>query len=45
MELHTQAALKLYNENVNLYWRGPLGEFFRQYFFALDREELPFNRA
>lgn len=24
---------------------GRLGEFFRQYFFALDREELPFNRA
>jgi len=23
------------------YW----GEFFRQYFFALDREEMPFNRA
>ena len=22
-----------------------LGEFFRQYFFALDRDELPFNRA
>ena len=22
-----------------------LGEFFRQYFFALDREDLPFNRA
>jgi glutamate synthase domain-containing protein 2 len=22
-----------------------LGEFFRQYFFALDRQELPFNRA
>ncbi|AMX02180.1 FMN-binding glutamate synthase family protein [Microbulbifer thermotolerans] len=22
-----------------------LGEFFRQYFYALDREELPFNRA
>jgi hypothetical protein len=22
-----------------------LGEFFRQYFFVLDREELPFNRA
>ena len=21
------------------------GEFFRQYFFAMDREELPFNRA
>lgn len=21
------------------------GEFFRQYFFALDREEMPFNRA
>ena len=24
---------------------GTLGEFFRQYFFAMDREELPFNRA
>ena len=22
-----------------------LGEFFRQYFFAMDRQELPFNRA
>ena len=22
-----------------------LGEFFRQYFFAMDREEYPFNRA
>lgn len=22
-----------------------LGEFFRQYFFAMDREEMPFNRA
>lgn len=22
-----------------------LGEFFRQYFFTMDREELPFNRA
>jgi glutamate synthase domain-containing protein 2 len=22
-----------------------LGEFFRQYFFSMDREELPFNRA
>ena len=22
-----------------------LGEFFRQYFFAMDREELPFNRS
>ncbi|MFW5451132.1 MAG: FMN-binding glutamate synthase family protein [Methylophagaceae bacterium] len=22
-----------------------IGEFFRQYFFAMDREELPFNRA
>ena len=22
-----------------------LGQFFRQYFFAMDREELPFNRA
>ena len=27
----------------NLFTR--LGEFFRQYFFAMDREELPFNRA
>ncbi|WP_375205304.1 FMN-binding glutamate synthase family protein [Hyphococcus sp.] len=27
----------------NLFTR--LGEFFRQYFFALDREEMPFNRA
>ncbi|GAB4521620.1 MAG: FMN-binding glutamate synthase family protein [Parvularculaceae bacterium] len=27
----------------NLFLR--LGEFFRQYFFALDREEMPFNRA
>ena len=22
-----------------------LGEFFRQYFFSMDREEMPFNRA
>lgn len=22
-----------------------LGEFFRQYFFAMEREEMPFNRA
>lgn len=22
-----------------------MGEFFRQYFFAMDRQELPFNRA
>ena len=22
-----------------------IGEFFRQYFFAQDREEMPFNRA
>lgn len=27
------------------YWFENLGEFFRQYFFAMDREELPFNRA
>ncbi|MEE4246696.1 MAG: FMN-binding glutamate synthase family protein [Kangiellaceae bacterium] len=27
------------------YWFEHLGEFFRQYFFAQDREELPFNRA
>ena len=27
------------------YWFERLGEFFRQYFFAMDREEMPFNRA
>jgi len=27
------------------YFFEDLGEFFRQYFFAMDREELPFNRA
>lgn len=27
------------------YWSEFLGEFFRQYFFSNDREELPFNRA
>ena len=27
------------------YWFEHLGEFFRQYFFANDREEMPFNRA
>ena len=27
------------------YWSEYLGEFFRQYFFTNDREELPFNRA
>lgn len=27
------------------YLLSTLGEFFRQYFFAMDREELPFNRA
>ncbi|MCH9674114.1 MAG: FMN-binding glutamate synthase family protein, partial [Gammaproteobacteria bacterium] len=27
------------------YFFEHLGEFFRQYFFALDREEFPFNRA
>ena len=27
------------------YFLEHLGEFFRQYFFAMDREELPFNRA
>ncbi|MCG7915179.1 MAG: FMN-binding glutamate synthase family protein, partial [Candidatus Thiodiazotropha weberae] len=26
------------------YFFEHLGEFFRQYFFAMDREELPFNR-
>ena len=27
------------------YLFSKLGEFFRQYFFAMDREEMPFNRA
>lgn len=27
------------------YFFENLGEFFRQYFFAMDREEMPFNRA
>ncbi len=27
------------------YFFETLGEFFRQYFFAMDREEMPFNRA
>lgn len=27
------------------YFLEHLGVFFRQYFFAMDREELPFNRA
>lgn len=27
------------------YFFEHIGEFFRQYFFALDRDELPFNRA
>ena len=27
------------------YFFEHLGEFFRQYFFAMDREEMPFNRA
>lgn len=27
------------------YLLSNLGEFFRQYFFAMDREEMPFNRA
>jgi len=27
------------------YFFEHLGEFFRQYFFAMDREELPFNRT
>ena len=27
------------------YWLEHLGEFLRQYFFAMDREEMPFNRA
>ncbi len=27
------------------YWFEELGKFFRQYFFAMDREEMPFNRA
>jgi glutamate synthase domain-containing protein 2 len=27
------------------YFFEKLGEYFRQYFFAMDREEMPFNRA
>ena len=27
------------------YFFEEMGEFFCQYFFALDREEMPFNRA
>lgn len=27
------------------YFFEHIGEFFRQYFFAMDREEMPFNRA
>ncbi len=27
------------------YFFEHMGEFFRQYFFTMDREELPFNRA
>ncbi len=27
------------------WWLEHLGVFFRQYFFAMDREEMPFNRA
>lgn len=27
------------------YWFEHLGEFFRQYLYAMDREEMPFNRA
>lgn len=27
------------------YWFEHLGTFFRQYFFTMDREEMPFNRA
>ena len=27
------------------YFFEHLGEFFRQYFFSMDREELPFNTA
>lgn len=26
------------------YWMEHIGVFFRQYFFAMDREEMPFNR-
>jgi len=27
------------------YFFEHMGEFFRQYFFSMDREELPFNRS
>ena len=43
----TKSAIR---HNYPVVWRfryffEHMGEFFRQYFFAMDREELPFNRA
>lgn len=43
---HSDAILRNYPVIGHLrYIMSGLGEFFRQYFFAMDRDELPFNRA
>lgn len=43
---HSDAILRNYPVIGHLrYILSGLGEFFRQYFFAMDRDELPFNRA
>lgn len=43
---HRDAILRNYPVVGHLrYILSDLGEFFRQYFFAMDRDELPFNRA
>ena len=42
----TDAVLRNYPVIGHLrYIFSEMGEFFRQYFFAMDREEMPFNRA
>lgn len=45
--LQTKSAIKRNYPVVGRfrYFFEHLGEFFRQYFFAMDREEMPFNRA
>lgn len=45
--LQTQDAIRRNYPVIGRFRRlfSSLGEFFRQYFFAMDREELPFNRA
>jgi glutamate synthase domain-containing protein 2 len=43
---HSDAILRNYPVIGHMrYILAGLGEFFRQYFFAMDRDELPFNRA